>query len=190
MRIVKLGGSLMQDPAFLKHSLNTLAKQSKDKIVIVPGGGDFANQIRSLQKQWNFNQEIAHQMAILSMQQMALLFNSISPFLSIANTVSKIQQTLTHHSVVIWSPEIQELNASKIKASWDISSDSLSAWLAEQLNAKQLIVVKSAKIPTKTNFVLMQKQGLLDKAFHQFTENASYKVNIINKHSFNEYFPL
>ncbi len=190
MRIVKLGGSLMQDKAFLIQSLNILAKQTKDKIVIVPGGGDFANQIRSLQQQWNFNQETAHQMAILAMQQMALLFKSINQSLSVANTVTKIQQRLTHHSIVIWSPEIKELDSSNIKASWDITSDSLSAWLAEQLNAKELIVVKSAKIPTKTNVVAMQKQGLLDKAFHQFTNNASYKINIINKHSFNEYFPL
>jgi len=76
MKVIKLGGSLMKDSAVLIDCLNTIEQKYIDKIVLVPGGGVFADQVRSVQQQWGFNDQIAHQMALISMHQMALLFKS------------------------------------------------------------------------------------------------------------------
>lgn len=190
MRVIKLGGSLMNDKASLIHCLNTIDQACTDKTVIVPGGGHFAEQIRSMQKNWEFNNRIAHQMALLAMQQMALLIYSLKQNFVLADNVSSIQQALTNHSIVIWRPDINELNASKVKASWEVTSDSLAAWLAKQLTATELILVKSIKTPIykNTDIADMQKMGLVDNAFIEFIENTSYTITVINKHSFNEYF--
>ncbi len=182
MIVIKLGGSLSNDVAGLTACLNTIEQKLKGKVVIVPGGGVFADQVRVLQKQWQFDDLAAHNMALLAMQQMALLLSSIKPELLIVNKVS----ALNNHLRTIWSPDIQELKHTSIKANWDITSDSLAAWLATQLKAVELILVKSAKIPQTSTVQQMQKQGLVDNAFAEYTKNATYKITVINKNKFNE----
>lgn len=184
MRVIKLGGSLMSDADTLERCLATIEQKYKREVVIVPGGGAFADLVRATQKQWKFNDEAAHQMAILAMKQMALLLKSINPAFTLVETVISLKKMT---SVAIWSPNLQELSVSSIKASWDITSDSLAAWLAMQLDASELILVKSAKIPTNLNLHALQKKGLVDNAFCALTHQAFYKVTLINKHQFNEY---
>ncbi|MFW5444484.1 MAG: uridylate kinase [Methylococcaceae bacterium] len=187
MKVIKLGGSLMQDIPVLTQCLKSIERQNKEKLVLVPGGGTFADQVRLVQKQWGFTDEIAHQMAVLAMQQTAILFSSIVQSVVLAGKVSTIQQALVNHSVVIWSPDIDELNSANIKTDWDVTSDSLAAWLANQLKATELILVKSAEIPFTLSIQQMQEQGLLDQAFNAYTKDATYKITLLNKYRFNEY---
>ncbi|KAF3981767.1 MAG: uridylate kinase [Methylococcales symbiont of Hymedesmia sp. n. MRB-2018] len=186
MKVIKLGGSLMSDRATLKNCLDSIEQNSQDKIVIVPGGGVFADQVRTVQKQWQFNEQIAHEMAILAMQQMALLFKSIKTTFQTAKNITAIQQAWLKYSVVIWSPDIKYLNESSIKANWSVSSDSLAAWLAKQLKAEELILVKSADIPLLMDIQTQQQQGILDLAFAEFVKDVSFKVTVINKYCLSE----
>ena len=176
----------MKDATTLVHCLNTIEQKFSDKVILVPGGGVFADQVRTMQQQWKFDDEIAHQMALIAMHQMALLFKSIQQSFVLASNISDIQQTLLKQSVVIWMPDLEELNAFGVEASWNISSDSLAAWLAKQLTASELILVKSAEIPLKLDIQQMQKLNLLDQAFNEYSNNASYKITVINKYKFNE----
>lgn len=176
----------MGDASSLTQCLNSIEK-SKEKIVIVPGGGVFADQVRISQQQWDFDDDIAHEMAILAMKQMGLLFKSIQSTFILAETISSIQRELTRHSVVIWSPDVKVLAVSNIDARWDVTSDSLAAWLAGELNVAELVLVKSAEIPQRLTLQQMQDQGLVDKAFSSFTKNRPYNISLINKHQFNEY---
>ena len=68
MLVVKLGGSLLGSPE-LAQWLNVLAKFSDGKVVIVPGGGLFANSVREAQQISNVSDAVAHQMALLAMDQ-------------------------------------------------------------------------------------------------------------------------
>lgn len=187
MIVIKLGGSLMNDAASLIQCLNVV-EEIKENVVIVPGGGVFADQVRASQQQWKFDDVIAHEMAILAMKQTALLFKSIKPHFVVADTIFLIHQAVMKHSVVIWSPDATVFDVSTIEASWNVTSDSLAAWLAEQLNADELVLVKSAEIPQHLTFQQMQDKGLVDRAFVDFTQNTTYNITLLNKHQFNEYF--
>lgn len=187
MKVIKLGGSLMNDATSLIQCLTTIEQKYKDNVVIVPGGGVFADLIRTTQQQWKFCDETAHQMSILAMKQLAFLLKSIKPDFMLVESLATIQILLKKPKVLIWSPDIQELNVSSIKASWEITSDSLAAWLASKLGATELILVKSAELPARFNVQKMQNTGLVDKAFDAFIKNTSYKITLINKHQFNEY---
>ncbi len=184
MRVIKLGGSLLSDPYCLKQCLQTIEQKAGDKVVIVPGGGVFADQVRQQQQKWQFDDLTAHQMAIMAMKQTAMLLHSIKPEFKLLDRLSALQVSA---AVSIWSPDLYELNSASIAASWDVTSDSLAAWLANQLTAKELILVKSAALAEQQNIVQMQQQGLLDKAFARFINNALYNITLLNKHSFNEY---
>lgn len=182
MQVIKLGGSLSKSAA-LSDCLNRIA-QGPSKVVIVPGGGDFADQVRFAQQQWQFNDVIAHEMAILAMQQMALLFKGLQPNFILANTVAEIKQQ--NQSVpIIWSPNISELNQDGVAASWEITSDSLAAWLATQLGATELILVKAASVPTN-NLAQLSQQGIIDDAFVRFVAHADFTIHILSKDRFYE----
>lgn len=187
MRIIKLGGSLLNDRVSLTHCLAIIEQKYRDNVVIVPGGGVYADLIRTTQQQWKFSDETAHQMAILAMKQVALLFNNIKPAFVLSESVTSIQKKIMNQGVTIWSPDIQELNDADIKASWDVTSDSLAAWLASQLGAIELILIKSAEILANFDAQKMQNEGFVDKSFNTFTKNISYKITIINIHQFNEH---
>ena len=180
MRVIKVGGSLEQTGA-LKSCLQRVVRQNQKKIVIVPGGGGFADQVRRAQQRWGFDDACAHHMAILAMQQMALLFQALTPPLQTASSIAEIRLVLASHANVVWSPDITDLNSAGIEANWDVTSDSLAAWLASELGAEELILIKSTFIPANTSVNELADKGIVDKAFVQFIENAFYKTTIIDQ---------
>lgn len=182
IKVIKLGGSLEQSKQLI-DCLNCIANNIKDHIIIVPGGGLFADHVRQSQQQWQFSDVIAHEMAILAMQQMALLFHSLQPNFQCLNTVKDIESQINKKVKIIWSPKISELNQAGIQASWDVTSDSLSAWLAMQLQANQLCLIKATNVPN-ANMTQLIKRGIIDKAFLSFIQNAPFKTQVINADNF------
>jgi len=178
--IIKLGGSLSRSDT-LVNCLNTVEKNYRGRaVVIVPGGGAFADQVRLAQQQWQFDDTTAHHMALLAMQQMALMFKGLKPDFAIADTVAAIHDQLNRKKTVIWSPDIIELDNAGIEASWDITSDSLAAWLAKTLSATELILIKSAPIDANLSLQQLAEQNIVDKAFCDFVAQVAFKVHIIN----------
>ena len=178
MIILKLGGSLLSKP-ILQEWLTLAAEQGKGQVVIVPGGGVFADQVRETQQQWHYNDAIAHQMAILAMHQMALLFQGLSAELVLIEKIENIRPTLQAHKVVVWLPLMAELNALNIPATWDVTSDSLAAYLGQELVAKQLILVKSAKIIDSDNMQQWTEKGLVDKALSATVNKLNIAVECL-----------
>ena len=185
MIVVKLGGSLCQSDT-LVNCLNSLEKNYQGRaVVIVPGGGAFADQVRLAQQRWQFDDITAHRMAILAMQQMALLFKGIKGHFGFARSVSEIRKQLLRQNIVIWSPDIVELDCAAIQPTWDITSDSLAAWLAAALSATELILVKSADIDASLGLQQLAKQDIIDKGFCDFVMQAAFKIQVVNQETFN-----
>ncbi len=178
MQVIKLGGSLNGSNAILK-CLNIIAEQARTPVVIVAGGGEFAEQVRLAQKQWLFDDTTAHAMAILAMQQTALMLAALQPEFKVLSSVSAIQQAITTERLIIWSPQIDELNQAQLPATWELTSDSLSAWLAGQLTAQKLLIVKAATVPTN-DIKTLQQLGILDQAFSSFIQETTFKLLIIH----------
>jgi aspartokinase-like uncharacterized kinase len=184
MIVIKLGGSLAQSRQLLA-CLDSVERQYQGRaVVIVPGGGDFAEQVRLSQQVWQFDDHIAHEMAILAMQQMALLFHGLKNSFTLARSVSAIRQQLEVVDTLIWSPDIAELDQAGIAASWDITSDSLAVWLADRLSADKLVLVKSAAIDPQASWQALAEQQIVDQAFTGFAADATFPITIINAQQF------
>lgn len=169
MWVIKIGGSLLDSPK-LPEWLDGIAENCAGKAVIVPGGGVFADQVRSMQKQWHFDDRTAHRMAILAMRQMALLFQGLNDNLLLVDTLADITAGLSQGRVVLWAPGAELYDREDIPASWDITSDSLSAWLGGQLAADLLVLIKSAAIPPTYKLQQLVAAGVLDKAFSAYLQ--------------------
>jgi aspartokinase-like uncharacterized kinase len=183
MIVIKLGGSLVSANTLL-HCLNRIEQQYQDKsVVIVPGGGAFADQVRIAQQHWQFDDYHAHAMALLAMQQMAWLIHGLKPDFVIADSVRAIKQQ-REQKIIIWSPELAELNKAGIPASWNITSDSLAAWLAKSLSADELILIKSAVIDKEFGLAELSNRGIIDKGFCNSVTNSRFIIRVLNQQNF------
>lgn len=177
--VIKLGGSLLNTSA-LPACLDAV-EHYPGTVLIVPGGGVFADQVRVAQREWGFDDRAAHRMAILAMQQMALLFNSLKPEFALLHDIS---QRGDLPKVGIWSPNPDALDAAGIAASWDITSDSLAGWLAGRVAADELLLVKSCPLADDMSLSELQQQGVIDAGFAHFSARGNFKITVLNKERF------
>lgn len=170
MRVVKLGGSLA-DWAELPACLRGLADRN---CIIVPGGGPFADQVRDAQHRWRFDDQTAHDMALLAMAQFGRMLAGLEPRLATARTGADLRPAIAAGRSVIWLPEPSAEELQTLPASWDITSDTLAAWLAQRIGATELVLVKSAALPPgETDLARLSAAGLLDRAFAAFAADGA-----------------
>src|ERR1700690_2989195 len=141
MWVVKLGGSLLGTPE-LKEWLAMLVRQSDGRVVIVPGGGVFADTVRDGQRRVGIDDAAAHHMALLAMEQYGLVLKSFQPGLAMVASELEIAERSWQHRAIVWMPARMVLAEEAIPRNWAVTSDSLAAWLAGKIGADRLVLVK------------------------------------------------
>ena len=170
MRVVKLGGSLLRDP-LLPAWLDRIARAGR--IAVVPGGGAFADAARAAQAHWRVDDLAAHNMAVLGMAQCAHLLHGLEPRLALADSVASLQAHLAAGRAAIWLPLDLQRDAADALTSWDVTSDSLAAWLALRLGADELVLVKSCTVPAGAPPAELAAAGIVDRAFPAYAEQCA-----------------
>jgi 5-(aminomethyl)-3-furanmethanol phosphate kinase len=131
------------------------------RLVVVPGGGPFADVVRVTQAQMGFDDVAAHEMAMMAMSQFGRALVSLRPGFELADSEAALRNALRRGRTPIWSPVSMAL-AAGLKASWDLTSDSLAVWLAGQLDAERLILVKHGAPGSAAELV---RGGVVDPLF-------------------------
>lgn len=181
MWVVKLGGSLLGTPE-LQQWLALLAAESDGRIVIVPGGGAFADAVRQHQQHGGYCDGAAHQMALLAMEQYGLVLKSLQPDLVTATSELEVAERSWQHRGIVWMPSDMVKAEDGIAASWDVTSDSLAAWLAHKIGADRLVLVKHEGVSEQPLPVeRLIAEGVLDAAFAQFAAALSCPIHIVGK---------
>lgn len=182
--VVKLGGSLADWPD-LGAWVRLLAGRRAVDVVVVPGGGPFADQVRASQARWRFPDRVAHRMAVLAMEQYGLMLCGLSRGkLAPAERPASIRAALKSGLTPVWSSRALVFadagRARQITESWDMTSDSLAAWLARRLRAERLVLVKSARPPARaTTLRALAKSGLVDATFPRYAGAGRFAVSVI-----------
>lgn len=183
--VLKIGGSLL-DSVTLTAWLKIVAQHGDGQVIIVPGGAVFADAAREAQQKTHINDSVAHRLALLAMDQFGLLMQGLVPDLVTASSELEIAECGWQHRGIVWLPSKMALADESIPQNWQVTSDSLSAWLANQLKAEHLILVKSKSLDDyrKTSTVSasqLSKDELLDVHFAQFMQQPTYQTWVINK---------
>ncbi len=174
--VVKIGGSVAGSPA-LTAWLRVLSPCRKPRVVIVPGGGPFADAVRKAQRASGFDDGPAHRMAMLAMEQFGLMLSGLSPDLHPADSKTAIRTIHRRGGVPVWLPTRMAAASKDIRASWEVTSDSLAAWLAGALDADRLVLVKSAEPPPHpVSAAALSDLGLIDKAFPSFIDGGGFET--------------
>jgi len=186
--VIKLGGSLLGSAA-LPHWLSLLAKHGNGKVVIVPGGSVFADAVRQAQKMTGVSDVLAHELALLAMDQFGLLLAGMQPGLVTAANELEIAERGWQHQTVVWLPSQMVLADSAVEQSWRVTSDSLSAWLASKLAADQLLLVKSVDLSPYQHgqaglAKAMLDDGVVDACFIDRIAGQPYQTRLLNKNDY------
>lgn len=183
--VIKLGGSLLGSPA-LPHWLSLLAKHGNGKVVIVPGGSVFADAVRQAQSLSGVSDGLAHELALLAMDQFGLLLAGMQPDLVTATSELEIAERGWQHRAVVWLPSQMVLADATVEQSWRVTSDSLSAWLANKLAADQLLLVKSVDLsPYQQSQAALARAlldgGVVDACFLDGIAGQRYQTCLLNR---------
>jgi len=188
MWVVKLGGSLdaaghLGDWA---RALGESPPRSRQPLLVVPGGGPFADTVRTAQQRWPFDDRAAHSMAVLAMEQMAHVIRSLAPSLAATDDVTEPLAPSGDRAARVWHPRRELLgggwpDAGRIPCNWDLTSDSLAAIVAARVHAHGLVLVKSAPLqPPAARVESLQSSGVLDAAFDVFGARCGCQVWLVS----------
>jgi aspartokinase-like uncharacterized kinase len=108
----------------------------------VPGGGPFADAVREVDDLLSLPDEATHWMAVLAMDQYAHLIASRLPTGKLVVRQNEIEAAFEQRCIPVLAPYRWMREADPLPHSWDITSDSISAWVAAQVGASRLVLVK------------------------------------------------
>jgi 5-(aminomethyl)-3-furanmethanol phosphate kinase len=190
--IIKLGGSLMSLPD-LNERLHSLLKRVSGQCLIVPGGGAAADEIRELDRLVSLSAMQSHWWAIEAMSFNADVLSRLLGRDFAVSASREDAESVRHKSrFSILDPtrflvaEEQRtvvpkecLSASILPASWDVTSDSIAAWIAHRWPTKRLVMVKSCDRPLGSIWD-WSKAGAVDPCFPQIAQGLSIDwVNLL-----------
>ena len=141
--VIKLGGSLLAHPAQLDAVLGIVRDAATDsRLLIVPGGGPFADAVRQVDRDLGLSDDAAHWMAVLAMDQYAHLIISRLTGSALVEDVGEIGFAIAAARVPVLAPSRWVRDADPLPHTWGITSDSIAAWIAGAVGAERLVVIK------------------------------------------------
>jgi aspartokinase-like uncharacterized kinase len=140
--VIKIGGSLAEAPERLKAlclKLSELAK--KYAVIVVPGGGRFADVVRDFDQRFALSSGISHKMAILGMDQFGLLLSDIMPDSHLFHRLENAKELLEAKTLPIFLPSHLMFQENPLANSWEVTSDSIATYVAGRVHARKVILV-------------------------------------------------
>ena len=179
MWVVKLGGSLNADP-LLPQWLDVLTQLGGGRVVLVCGGGRFADAVRQHQAHWQFDDLAAHNMALLAMVQTAYFMRALNPALHMVTTDADAKRALRMGKAALWSPLALLTEQADAHTNWSVTSDSIALALAQRLGAEQLLVVKACTVDPSMNLEQLGAAGIVDAHFAPLAAQGGVPVQILH----------
>lgn len=140
---VKIGGSLAREPALLRTAIaNTALLGAVQPVVVIPGGGVLADAVRALQAALGLGDTAAHWMALSAMDQMAEALADLAPGFRVVSDQAGVGAALEDGAIPVVAPAAWMQAADILPHSWDVTSDSVAAFIAGALDACELVLVK------------------------------------------------
>jgi aspartokinase-like uncharacterized kinase len=140
--LVRVGGSLMEGDrlAPLCRELGRLG--TRHCLLVVPGGGRFADAVRVEDRRYSLGATTAHWMAVLGMDQYGLLLSDLIPRSCAVRSLEAAGEALAMGLVPVLLPFSLLHAADPLPHTWEVTSDSIAAWIASQAGIRRLVLLK------------------------------------------------
>jgi aspartokinase-like uncharacterized kinase len=143
--VIKIGGSLLADVPRFDDTLDALRSLARtQRVLVVPGGGPFADAVRDADNRLHLADSAAHWMAVLAMDQVAHLLAARLGSAAVVTSDGEARDALASGVIPVLAPYRWLSAADPLPHSWNVTSDSIAAWVAGACGAQHLILVKAA----------------------------------------------
>ena len=178
--VFKIGGKILENSENLECTISQLKKLYEDntlqKIIIIPGGGSYANFIRSVDKKLVLGDDLAHWAAIFSMNYNGKDLNRKFPDFECIDDLEKIQRA--KRIFCIFLPYNYLKKKDELPHSWDVTSDSIAIYIANKLNLNECYLIKDIEgIYSKNNEVIKEISTIQYKNFKKDGKLAKIGLN-------------
>ncbi|PYO59933.1 MAG: uridylate kinase [Gemmatimonadetes bacterium] len=148
--VVKVGGGLLGTAGAFQLVIEALtAFRRGRRLAVLPGGGPFAEAVRQMFKRIKIGEDAAHWMAVLGMDQYAHALAARLPDAALVDGDGGIAAALQANRLPVLAPYRWLRAADPLPHSWEVTSDSIAAWLAGQLRARRVVLLKPAHAGAK-----------------------------------------
>jgi len=178
--LVKLGGSVVRSGE-LPAWLDAIAA-GRQPIIVVPGGGALADEVRACQANLGFGDETAHRMALLAMDQLAWAVAGLRQSFEVGATEAELRAALDRGSVAVWAPYALIAGRSDVEESWALTSDSLALWLAARLGAQRCYLIKSIlRKSARLGAKQLARDGVVDETFPAMLKDTQVPTFLLGR---------
>ena len=112
---------------------------ARHPLLVVPGGAGFADAVRDHDRRFGLRATTSHRMAVLGMEQFGWLLSDLIPRAARCADLACARELAAGQTAVLL-PAALPLDT--LPASWEVTSDSIAAWVAGQVGAGRLVLVK------------------------------------------------
>jgi 5-(aminomethyl)-3-furanmethanol phosphate kinase len=141
LTVVKVGGGLAReagDGALRDLCARIGAAGTRHPLLVVPGGGGFADAVRVHDRRFGLRPHSAHRMAILAMDQFGWALADLIPGAARCVEPGPVRAGV----VSVLLPAALLADRDPLPESWAVTSDSIAAWVAGVAGAARLVLVK------------------------------------------------
>jgi aspartokinase-like uncharacterized kinase len=186
--VIKVGGSLLDWPALPDRLTRFLADRREQepgfRPVLLCGGGPFVDSVRRLDRTHHLGDNIAHRLAIQAMDLASTVLLCLLPGAVGLDRLEALDEEAAPGDIPLLVPslaldELESRQPCPLPPSWDVTSDTMAAWIASQLQARSLVLLKSASLPPHATRDLAARLKLVDRYF-PLISSAVAQVEYLN----------
>ena len=168
--VVKIGGGVLAHPDHFEAALAAIGAAGRaQRLLVVPGGGPFADTVREVNLRIRLSDDAAHWMAVLAMDQYAHLVAARLFGSTLVTKRHEIGAALDApvRQIPVLAPYRWLREADPLPHEWTVTSDSISAWIAGRVDARRLVLIK----PPGAHLHLPRETGAT--GFSETAQNAA-----------------
>jgi 5-(aminomethyl)-3-furanmethanol phosphate kinase len=193
--VIKVGGSLFDWNQLAMALGRWLDAQSQACNVLIAGGGALADAIRQADATHALGEQIAHELCVELLGVTARLLEALLAGRSPRITFTDLQKQQTANRL----PDCCVLDArdflldiestaslTSLPPTWDVTSDSIAAWVACALAADELVLLKSDDPPGDQSLDALALAQYVDRYFPTAVASFAGTVRMVNLRGFSQ----
>ena len=171
--VLKLGGSLLACPALPDHLRRIISELAPSRILIIVGGGAAADAVREWSRRHRLSEESADRIALRSMSlTRALVMELLPEWGEVSSRDAAIRRWADSPLPLLLDVEshlrqTESTDRDPLPHTWNVTSDSIAAWVAARWSADELVLLKSTDLKPDVTLDQAQRDELVDIHFPQ-----------------------
>jgi hypothetical protein len=188
--IFKIGGKILENSKNIESTISQLTQLYEEnilqKIILITGGGSYANFIRKIDEELKLGDDLAHWMAVYSMNYNGIELNRKYPELECIEEFEKFQDA--KKKFCIFLPYNYLRNNDTLPHSWDVTSDSIALYVANELYLNQCFLIKDIEGIYDINKELIKKISTLQ--YNELKEGKNLAIIGVDHSNFKKSKPI